>query len=281
MAAESVAYALALDGLHLFDLTVPTEPIEVGRYQQLSRASQVVLRGRHVFVLEGQPLSNTSSWGALYAFDVADPSNPQPVGSIRLNRPRVLAVGDRFAVVGLDGPDPSQPQQGAIGVVDLIDPAHPSVVSTMATDLPWQIVLNGNVAFMTSPVGSIIALDVADPSHPREVGQIRRPYVRELTSDQPWQGIAVQDPYLYVAANDRPSATTGGSFEGKLPVFDASNPSNLVQIASVPSSLNGDSIVVHGRYAFAGGTQLRVFDLIDPRLPVELGRFDGGFEGPP
>jgi hypothetical protein len=96
-------------------------------------------------------------------------------------------------------------------VADIGNPASPTVIGSLALPGPAnRIVLSGSVAYVAMGDAGLAVIDVTDPTHPAQVGQLAGPAY----------DVAASGTNVFVAA-------------GELLVFDASNPAALAQVGSL------------------------------------------------
>jgi len=75
---ENIAYSLLGDGLHLLDISRPTAPVLLGQYDTDNYLQDLSVQGDTVFLI---------GWNGLEIVDVADPANPQQIGSYAFANP--------------------------------------------------------------------------------------------------------------------------------------------------------------------------------------------------
>jgi len=75
---DNIAYSLHYDGLHLLDISQPTEPVLLSRYTTDNYLSDITVQDNTAFLV---------GWNGLEIVDVADPSNPQQIGSYAFANP--------------------------------------------------------------------------------------------------------------------------------------------------------------------------------------------------
>jgi len=147
-------------------------------------------------------------------------------------------------------------------IVDVSSPASPVELSriTMLNSI-MAIAISGNYAYVSYGAGVAI-VDITNPSIP---------FITGFTVGYPWiNGISVLGDYAYVV-----------HWEG-LSVIDVTDKANPVRVSDTGAVANGCDIKISGNLAYvsdggdwSGGTVvnagLRVFDLIDPINPAQIG----------
>jgi hypothetical protein len=303
----SYAYATTLDsttGHHEFrimDISSPTNPQETGVLNLPASATCIILVDHYayigvypnsMFVIDvsdphspyevtqrGVPIiwdiaaSNNVVCAMslnydLYVFDCSDPGNPQQVGFYNGTggAASIAASGVYFCIAA----------EHATEIIDVSDPANPQQVgSIMAHDIPYDISVLNNTAYVLEVAGFYRAIDISNPTDPIEISYISN--WGEITD------IAVSGDY---------AVTTLRYSEDALRVLDVSNPSHPVEVGRCPIPNQEARVQISGNYAYVahwagyeagqevnGG--VRVVNIFDPTNPYRVGFFDserGQFE---
>ncbi len=267
----------AIRGLMLWDVTDPTDPVELGFYDsgcctrgvhEFEVASQAGDLGGRTFAYTTVPagsypdpanengLRDAAGKGDFRMIDITNPENPFEVSTWKVQQ-----AGGPFASQGCD-PD------GNYG-----HGAEPSE--------------DGKLVFLSYWDSGYIRLDVSDPAHPRYIGRAAFPANADgdAHSSQYDEGRS-----LLFSADEDFCKVSGPSIErgfGYMRVWDFTNPSAPRQIGSyrTPRSLGPDDqaagdYVIHNNFLL--GTTLytswytdgvRVIDVRDPRNPREVAYF--------
>lgn len=252
------------EGLIVWDVRSPADPVELGRYATGGHGSHRNFYdgGRYVHV----PSAAAGFDGHIYEIvDIEAPARPIRVGrwwvpgqwraggeagvpvGTSLHAPYV--VGDRTylaygaaGLVVLDITDPAAPQ--VVGRLELAPPFNPVIAAHTAVPLPGRqlLVLNSEAIEedCDEPLGFAGLVDVTDERAPRVVSQFPLPAPPEAS---PWRDFCER----------------GGRF----------GPHNVHQAQGNPALLDRDDLVLITY--FNGG--LRVIDIANPRLPREVGSF--------
>ena len=245
-------YAYIADGdagLRVVDVSMPSNPAEVGFYDTLGNAQGVAIAGGYTYIAAGD--------AGLRVLDVSTPANPMEVGFYDApgSVVAVAVTGDYAYVVN----------EGGLQVVDVSDPAHPTEVGSCDALFANDVAVAGSYAYIAAGfvgVGvsycALYVLDVSVPANPTEVGSyyFLAPYAKEVD---------VIGDYAYVASD------TGG-----LRIVDISTPTNPAEVGSyaTPGSANG--VALAGDYAYVANSMggLRIVDILMPNSPVEVGFYD-------
>ncbi|MFZ4572869.1 MAG: hypothetical protein ACOYN0_00645 [Phycisphaerales bacterium] len=159
-------------------------------------------------------------------------------------------------------------------IIDVSNVEHPTLLS--ASDIPGvnsgmvRLAINEarGLVFMAvdSPGGpampgvpALLVIDVSNPGAPAVVGTLEMPEFSTQLQD-----IAVYGNYLYFG-------TYGGT---GLHVVDTTNPSNPVELPSLPTGPEAVYALVSGTHLFVGqpsARTLKAYSLANPAAPVQLG----------
>jgi hypothetical protein len=170
-----------------------------------------------------------------------------------------VALAPPLAILGLsDGP------QG-IQVVDVSNPdaptlrgtlltsTGPAALSTFSNDV-LGVKIQGGYAYLTTYIGGLVIVDLADPDAPTFVGGVNLP-------SESW-GLAVNGSFVFVA-----------NYELGLAVIDVSNPATPTLVFNVQTPDLAHDVRITGNRAYvAYPTGIDVFDISNPRAPVRINR---------
>ncbi len=283
------AYLAAGVAMTVIDISLPSQPRQVGYCEMPTGARGVAVAGDYAYVVAPD--------GGLRVISVADPTHPVEVGYYDAYDRSALAVavqGD-YAYVAYESSlwvisvaDPAHPVEvgycvtpsnvvavavagdcayvasAGLRVISVADPAHPVEIGHRWTGdggVAHGVAVLGDYAYMACEYG-LVVISVADPADPIEVGFWHSP------NPGNWgelMGVAVAGGYAYAAA-DRDG----------LWVISVADPANPVQVERHDTPGPAYAVAVAGDYAYVGATNagLRVFWLEDPAHPVEVGDYD-------
>ena len=299
----SRAFVSAGGALHILDLSDPAVPVERGVfYSPMSTVDKVASAGGDFVYLTHHGGSSKS--GGLRIVDVSDPARPVEVGSFvtgSLVRDAAVSGDYAYLLVGQGMP--------RLVIVDISDPKQPVEVSLDPT-APWlgqSLAVVGRYLYLAYPghadsAGYVQVLDVADPTHPAELGRYEgiNPPVADMALQGQWvyiaagdglhavnvaqpttpaiagsyrpdsmpqtgRGVAVAGPYVYVASG-----------ESGLLVVDVADPANPKVVGRHDTAGQAWDVALAGDLAFLADENngLRVIDVADPFDPVEVGFYD-------
>lgn len=205
----------------------------------------------------------TAGRGRLDWFDVSDPEKPVKLGSIPgVYGRQMLTAGDRLYITG---------RQQGLRIFDIKDPRRPTLIRRFDTvEMATGLAVSGDLAVTSERIYGCPVYSVADPAHPRLVNILRGGEI---------QSCVFRYPMLY-----------GGSWkEGRIDVWDLSDPLKPKKCSTLQLSGYGDGVAISGDYLFAAtgkhrchvrkgigqndGWGLEIFDLkADPAKPKPAGK---------
>jgi hypothetical protein len=178
-------------GIQVVDVSDPASPVSVGSLETGDVAEEVALSGDYAYV------ANASS--GLQIIDLSDPSSPRlHVSFPTSGYAKGLTVqGDKVLVGNL--------YDASLQVIDVSEPAAPVELADFRyrfPNEPWDVVVEGERAYILDYFAGILITDISDPSEPRAVGAYETPQFlagldidadRAVTLGQEMYGFAVLD----------------------------------------------------------------------------------------
>jgi hypothetical protein len=277
-------------GLYAIDVADPTLPEVVGLYRTYAYASSVAVSGDRVFLGESDSRR----------VDVLDVSHPiYPVPASYMITPgfvvRVRTAGTRSYVLAgdLDGWE--------FRTYDTSVPDHPEYQGQTPLGYPYDMAVDGSMAYVADSSYGLRVIDATDPEHPQVIATW---YVSGLTATS----VAVADHYAYVSDLYRgvyaidvsdpasptqvgfwaaPDFVLGAAVSGGivyvaagnsgLHLLDVHDPTHIAEIAAYRAASAVGSVVVAGSYAFLTTDDgMEVVGLTDLRTPVRVGAWTAG-----
>jgi hypothetical protein len=240
----SYAYVADCDaGLRVIDVSIPSEPLEIGSYDPPGMSLDVFISGNYAYV---------ANLNDLLVIDVSIPSNPQEVGYCDVAANDVHVV-DPYAYVALNAWD------NGLRVVDVSVPSNPHEVGSHEnTGWATDVYVASSYAYVTSAFmggGGLQVIDVSTPSAPQEIGYYTAPSGPEA--------VCVSGSYAYIANH------TDG-----LRVIDVSRPERPQEISYRNTPEDAQDVYVSGLYAYVSGGELRIFNISTPSDPQEVGYYN-------
>ncbi|MBD3335612.1 MAG: hypothetical protein GF355_08850, partial [Candidatus Eisenbacteria bacterium] len=175
------------DILRIFDVSDPSLPAELGSHLFESSVSEIAVSGEYLYA--------AAEDSGLIVVDVTDPAAPLEVGSYLAENVRDVSVREDHAFVA------STDWDGGFMIFDVADPADPTLIGNYVPNSGWyhpfDMAVSGNFAYLADPTstsGSVVMLNIGDPTMPVELAAFTPPGdVRDL--------IAV-DSLLYICDGD-------------------------------------------------------------------------------
>jgi len=233
------------DGLRIYEISDPTNPLSIGHTNNGSFSRGVAVSGDYVY------LANFSD--GLRIYDVSDPTTPMNIGHTNDGGSAwsVVVSGDYAYLADTDD---------GLQIFDVSNPADPQLVGqTNSGGFARDVAVSGDHAYVAGHSGGLFVYYISDPTNPVGIGQ--------TNNGGTALGVAVSGDYLYLA---------NGS-DG-LRVYDVSNPANPENIGHLAAGGLATSVVVADGYAYmAENSFLRAYDVHDPANPVEVGVFQTVF----
>lgn len=232
------------DGLRVYDISGPGDPVNVGAINNGGEAQGVAIVGNYAYVANGSD--------GLRIYSVSSPANPVNVGRTNNGGSAYgVAVSGNYAYVanGSDG----------LRIYSVSDPASPvNVGRTNNGEIAYGVAVSGNYAYLANGFDNLRIYSVANPASPVLVGSWNGPGES--------LGVAVAGNFAYLA----------NRADG-LRIFNVSNPTNPVPVGQIPAVGTGPrGVTVQGGYVYVatGPDGLRAYDAGNPANLIEIGHYN-------
>jgi uncharacterized delta-60 repeat protein len=216
--SEGHAYLPAWnDGLRAIAISDPSNPLEVGAYEDLERARDIVISGKYAYIADG--------WDGLRVFDISSPSNPDFVGTCRTDGYvyQVAISGDHAYLAA---------NRGGLRIIDISDPMNPWEIGSYEFDgRAYNVGAAGDYAYVHDRYQTLRIIDVSDPANPFEVSSLGMTYL--------YGDIGISGNYIFV-----PDWTFG------VRVIDVSNPANPTEIEIFRGLPLPEEVIVRDNYIY-------------------------------
>lgn len=234
-----------IDGVALYDITVPSAPTTLGVYPTGAMPWEIQL--------EGDTLYEARDGLGLVIWDVTDPANASEIGSAPCDADFALHVEGDVAYVGDWSP-------AVVYAIETSVPTNPTILDSIGVGPGNLSALgaSGTVVFAGGRNGGeFTTIDASDPSNLTTMSAIPADSIR------------------LVPVGDK--VYTADYVDG-LAVYDVSNPASVSLETTRANPHDGWSIDAVGSQVFlgAGGPVVAVYDITSPSSPVEQRRMPTG-----
>ncbi len=213
-------------GVQIFNVSDPASPAIIGSYNTPGHAESMALQGRTLYVADGT--------GGLQIVDVSNPTEP-------INVTAVTTLPYTYDV-DLYGGDV---------VVAAANGVHILRIGAGFTSLPWvgsyagheawDVVVQGDIAYVAGGPDGLVAVNVSDPANPVFLDS----YSHGVSVN--YVSVDIQGPHVYV--------TCVGSSGPGLVIYDVSDPANIALINYYAFFSQAYDVFVEGDVAYiADGT---------------------------
>ncbi len=240
--ANGLAYVITQTGLHLFDISNPAAPDQIGLYS-VQWPQQVVVAEQMAYVIAG----------GLHLVDVSEPTVPGQVGFYQPPAGIYGMAATGETVYLITGPD--------LLIVDVSNPAMPRELGQISTEWVSRVVIAGTTAYLIGGVDDtkLYLFDISSPSAPRQMSLYQTS--TSITD------VAIDPTAALAYVIDRQG----------LQILDISDPTEPKEIGDHTLSGGDLSLVVAGDTLYIAGqgvngqSGLSVIDVSDPIAPREIG----------
>jgi photosystem II stability/assembly factor-like uncharacterized protein len=241
-ARNNLVYITNSDGLHIWDVSNPSNPLLVSNTTTSNLPSDFVIAGNYLYAAEYEE--------GFEIIDISDPEYPFIAGSYQaLNLTwDVLIDGDYAYLSHLDD---------GVLITDLSNLDYPVLAAQYDTPgLSYNLTIMDNLLFVADLDGGLRIADITDPSDPVEISSV-----------QGFNALLVEVEGNYAYVTDRIIYQ-----HDNLRIFDISNTSNPVQLSvtSIPGYVDGLEFYNNYLFMAAGDAGLRIVDVTNPVNPVTV-----------
>ncbi len=238
--------ASGISGMHLFDISDPTQPAWASRHATSGAALGIILTAKNVFVAAAE--------AGLDIFDITDPGSPVFVKNVPMSgQAQDVKLWGDYAYVATGN-------AGLVIVnVGSIDTA--AVVNTVSTPgQAYQVEVDGDYAY------------VADGDHGLQIIDINPPgsasIIKSVAMNTSANAIAIGGGYAYIC--DYPDG---------IEVVDIDPPASASIVKMVATFGPNDVMLSANRLYVADGNQFTVIDTTTPASASIIGQISGGLVG--
>ena len=212
-------------GLQVLEVSSPTNPVPLGRYNASQRINGFHVDGNYAFLAEGSFITGTNDPGIMEILDVSQPTNLVHLGAINtLGRANAVHVTEDYAYVAESTRWTGSNLLGALEIFRITNHASPTWVGRYETSNAVNDVrVAGHYAYLAGGDADLTVLDVSNPD------------TIAWVADKTWTG---QDPIFgeyggpaYQITLSSNHVYVADGFDG-LHVLDVSDPHQAIQIFS-------------------------------------------------
>ena len=239
---------LAGDGLRIYDVADPANPVNVGYTNNGSAAAGLALADHYAVVADSH---------GLWICDISEPANPANISYTNNGGwAQNVAVSGHYVYLAND--------TDGLRIYDITVPANPINIGHTQTNYggkAFGVAVAGKYAYLANNNDGLRIFDVSDPGNPVNIGHA-------YDAGAAWD-VAVSGNYAYLA----------NSSDG-LRIYDISNSANPINVGHINNGGSAADVVVVGRLAYVanGNDGLRVYNITDPAAPLNVAWTNtGGF----
>ncbi len=270
------------DGLRIYDISNPTNPVSVGHINN-GFAAGVAISDNLACVAD--------SADGLRIYDISNPTNPVSVGHTNNGASASgVALAGNFACLANNG--------DGLRIYDISNPANPVNIGHAAIGISGNassVAVAGNFAYLANNGDGLRIYDISNPANPVNVGSANdlgiafgvavagtdayladgfeglRVYDTSTPASPLGIGQAATDAGNAVAVTVSNNYAYLANFDDGLHIYNISNPSNPVPVAAINDGGFARGIAVSGNYAYLanGSDGLRVY-LLQPELSIAI-----------
>ena len=290
---DTIAYVAAgNEGLQIFDISDPANPLELGRFNEYGGVWNVVAKKSYAYVAIGTcndfadsdvriyDKKTVECNSDLYVLDISNPAKPDIVTSYSLTSDKGESAWKWLEIFGnhIYVTD----SQRKLNILDISEPSVPRSIDSLDIQVS-NLLLTDNYLYVLSPSNfqfkegggytSDSRVVVIDPVSSTIAGSF------QLPEETPGGGMAVAGNLAYIYW--KVPCLSGCTFDGWLTVdfSDPKNPKKMAVADYLP--IQAQDTVTDNQYAYiaAGKTGLRILDITDPHNPIEIDAFNGSVPG--
>jgi len=217
-------------GLQVLDVSSPTNPLPLGRYDAAHRINGFHVVEHHAYLATGDSITQTNDPGMLEVLNVTQPTNLVRLsGTTTPGRANNVYVTEDLAYVAEGTWWTGSNLLGALRIFSVTNPANPSVVGHLETSAAvYGVQSVGNYAYLAGGDTDLLVVDVSRPQQPVVVGNFETNSVGGLNT------IRVIDRSAYVWREPF----------GRLIILDVMDPAHPSWISTVGGNVQGADLVI-------------------------------------
>lgn len=240
---DNYAYAVYKNGLMVFDITDPGNPVVTGRtYAPIFVGEAIALYENYAYL--------AGFYYNIWIVDISDPYAPVLVGSIDTgSHPSDIFISGEYAyIVRGDNQD--------MIIFDISDPINPVFLGETGTPMaPMDVMVYGDYAYLAISDFGLLIFDISDPSDPISLG--------ECEAGEYCIKVSLSENYAYLLD------------WYDLHIIDISDPADPSPVITVHQLYQPRDVFVSGDFAYVSQYDrgLAIIDISDPANPVITGEY--------
>jgi len=255
---------LAGRALTVVDIRDPSDPWDVGGFDDGGQFNDIAISGHYAFVTRSAyaEVPGASPAGGLRVLDISDPAQPRLVAAYETaNDAWGLAIsGDRAYMLESRWDSEHGRAGGALHVLDISDPTNPRLLGTCdVVGEVRRVAVSSSHAYLTGD--GLLIVDVSDPAGPKPAGE----YLGATQGASPI-AVTIAGNYAFVGYNN----SGPNSRRDALEILDIGNPTQPTRVSSAVPGVVTD-VKVSGDHAYvARQGALTILDIRDPANPTQV-----------
>jgi hypothetical protein len=269
------------DGVSIFDISIPTNPTVVIHFNTGDYAWRLKVRDWIAYVAN-QP-------GGFNAIDIRNPQQPIIVDTVLTGeRTEHVALSESYAYIPMG--------DSGVSVVDITDPADMVPVGSCHTGTgAWNLTADDNYAYVCS--SGLAVVDISNPAAPETISgipgflfaldvKLYGDYLYVADYDTGLKIVDVSDPFNPVICGMLPTGNYASDLAIRDDIAYIANAYSGLMVADIsdpmaPEEIWASSIAeaytlcLKDNFLYVAGSDLLIYDITDPRLPVLVGTWDG------
>lgn len=229
------------DGMRIFDVSNPQNPIEISRFDTPRGVLNLTIRDTLAYLGEEDGLRIVNVTNPTSPFEVGFCSLPSDANSVYLL--------DNYAYIAC--------YSAGLHIIDISDPTIPVEIGFYDTYRAMDVFVVDTLAFVADRTQGLKILSVANHDSIYQIGLI------DLDNAY---AVEVRGNYAYVVDYG----------DDRLAIIDVANPAGPVLIGSCPTGSRPMDLSISGDYAYIANRSygMRVIYILNPNAPNEVGYYD-------
>jgi hypothetical protein len=246
----SVANEPGPSELLILDVSDPSNPVELGSYDEIGYPDQLAVVDEIVFI--------TDRFGPLHIINVTDPSNPEKIGEY-------VGSGETYDIEIIGEIAYLADWNQGVNVLNISDPTNPELIGNYnVLGATPQLDIVGDLLYLSDHRSwntGLVVLNISDPTDLFMVGSY-------LPNDELWNPHVFGD-YIYCGNHE----VEGGD----LIILDTSDPTSISEVGQFNYSGIVNSVIIQDDIAFVAGGMygLELIDVSDPSNPTLITTVSG------